>query len=99
LSGLCAWTEALQLVKVGDKSLLVCPADLAYSNQRWPPLIKPAATLVIDIEEWVCPVYRELPAKASRHPGGRASIPTRADIPGRVRRIAMEAGHGGSQAA
>jgi len=98
LSGLCAWTETLQLVKVGGKSRLVCAADLAYGNQRWPPLIKPGATLVFEIKEWVCPVNRESPATASR-PGRRASIPTPAEIPGRVRLIAMEAGHGASQAA
>jgi len=51
LSGVIrCWTEALQLVKVGGKSRLVCPADLAYGNQGWPPLIKPGATLVFDVE-------------------------------------------------
>ena len=44
------WTEALQLVKVGGKSRLVCPADLAYGDQGWPPLIKPGATLIFEIE-------------------------------------------------
>ena len=44
------WNEALPLVKVGGKSRLVCPADLAYGDQGWPPLIKPGATLVFDVE-------------------------------------------------
>jgi FKBP-type peptidyl-prolyl cis-trans isomerase FkpA/FKBP-type peptidyl-prolyl cis-trans isomerase FklB len=44
------WTEALQLVKVGGKSRLVCPAALAYGDQGWPPLIKPGATLVFEVE-------------------------------------------------
>lgn len=44
------WTEALQLVKVGGKSRIVCPADLAYGDQGWAPLIKPGATLVFEIE-------------------------------------------------
>ncbi|PYN51000.1 MAG: peptidylprolyl isomerase [Candidatus Rokuibacteriota bacterium] len=44
------WTEALELVKVGGKSRLVCPADLAYGDQGWPPLIKPGATLVYEVE-------------------------------------------------
>jgi FKBP-type peptidyl-prolyl cis-trans isomerase FkpA len=44
------WTEGLQLVKVGGKSRLVCPADLAYGDQGWPPLVKPGATLVFDVE-------------------------------------------------
>jgi FKBP-type peptidyl-prolyl cis-trans isomerase FkpA len=44
------WTEALQIVKVGSKSRLVCPADLAYGDRGWPPLIKPGATLVFEVE-------------------------------------------------
>jgi len=44
------WTEALQLIKVGGKSRFVCPADLAYGDQGWPPLIKPGATLVFEVE-------------------------------------------------
>jgi FKBP-type peptidyl-prolyl cis-trans isomerase FkpA len=44
------WTEAVQLIKVGGKSRLVCPADLAYGDQGWPPLIKPGATLVFEVE-------------------------------------------------
>ena len=51
LSGVIkCWTEALQLVKVGGKSRLVCPADLAYGDQGWPPLIKPGAALVYEVE-------------------------------------------------
>jgi FKBP-type peptidyl-prolyl cis-trans isomerase len=48
--GIKCWTEALQLLKVGSKGRLVCPADLAYGDQGWPPLIKPGATLVFEIE-------------------------------------------------
>jgi FKBP-type peptidyl-prolyl cis-trans isomerase FkpA len=44
------WTEALQLVKVGGRSRLVCPADLAYGDQGWPPVIKPGAVLIFEIE-------------------------------------------------
>lgn len=44
------WTEALQHLKVGGKSRLVCPADLAYGNQGWAPLIKPGETLVYEVE-------------------------------------------------
>jgi FKBP-type peptidyl-prolyl cis-trans isomerase FkpA len=44
------WTEALQLVKVGGKARLVCPAAIAYGDRGSPPTIKPGATLVFDVE-------------------------------------------------
>jgi len=44
------WTEGVQLMKVGEKSRLVCPADLAYGERGAPGRIKPGATLVFDVE-------------------------------------------------
>jgi FKBP-type peptidyl-prolyl cis-trans isomerase FkpA/FKBP-type peptidyl-prolyl cis-trans isomerase FklB len=44
------WTEAVQLMKVGGKSRVVCPADLAYGDRGAPPRIKPGATLVFEVE-------------------------------------------------
>ncbi len=44
------WTEALQLMKPGDKWKLFIPADLAYGDRGAGPKIGPGATLIFDIE-------------------------------------------------
>jgi FKBP-type peptidyl-prolyl cis-trans isomerase FkpA len=43
------WSEALMLMKVGGKSHVICPAELAYGDRGAPPRIRPGATLVFDI--------------------------------------------------
>jgi FKBP-type peptidyl-prolyl cis-trans isomerase len=51
LSGVIkCWTEGVQLMKIGGKSKLVCPSDIAYGDRGSPPLIKPGSTLVFEIE-------------------------------------------------
>ena len=44
------WTEALQLMKVGDKWQLFVPAELGYGDRGAGRIIGPNATLVFEVE-------------------------------------------------
>jgi FKBP-type peptidyl-prolyl cis-trans isomerase FkpA len=47
---IACWTEAVQLMKVGGKSRIVCPSELAYGDRGSPPTIRGGATLIFEIE-------------------------------------------------
>lgn len=51
LNGVIAcWTEGLQLMKVGTKAQLTCPADIAYGDRGIPPRIPGGAVLTFEVE-------------------------------------------------
>jgi FKBP-type peptidyl-prolyl cis-trans isomerase FklB len=45
-----AWTEALQMMKVGSKWELYVPSSLAYRDYGSGPMIEAGATLIFEIE-------------------------------------------------
>ena len=59
------WTEALQRMKAGGKSHVVCPSELAYGDEGAPGgRIRPGAPLAFDIE-----LLEVLPPDAAGSPG------------------------------
>jgi len=44
------WREAVQKMKKGEKSQIVCPSSLAYGDAGQPPDIPPGATLSFEVE-------------------------------------------------
>ena len=53
------WDEALELMTVGEKLLVILPADLGYGDRGSPPTIPPGATLVFEIQ--LLKIDREAP--------------------------------------
>lgn len=44
------WDQVLQLMKIGEKRLVVIPSELAYGTRGQPPKIPRSATLVFEVE-------------------------------------------------
>ena len=44
------WTEGVQRMKVGGKSRLACPSDIAYGDAGHPPTIPGGSALIFEIE-------------------------------------------------
>lgn len=44
------WQAALPLMKAGGRARIVCPPETAWGDVGNPPLVKPGATVVFDIE-------------------------------------------------
>jgi FKBP-type peptidyl-prolyl cis-trans isomerase len=64
------WTQALQVMKVGGKYKLTCPAEIAYGDRGSLPNIKPGATLTFEVE-----LLDVQPPAASANPHGEATPP------------------------
>jgi FKBP-type peptidyl-prolyl cis-trans isomerase len=75
------WTEGVQAMKAGGKAKLVCPADIAYGDAGSPPLIKPGATLVFEVELLEVKATEEKPAAAAAAPAAPAPAAKPAEKP------------------
>jgi FKBP-type peptidyl-prolyl cis-trans isomerase len=67
------WTEAVQLMKVGGNSRVVCPSDLAYGDRGRPPTIPGGATLVFEVH--LLDIMKAPPPPAPAMPAAPAAPP------------------------
>ena len=67
------WTEALQLMKVGGKSRVICPATLAYGDRGAMPTILPGSSLEFHIE--LVDILPKAPPPAAGAPPATGGMP------------------------
>ncbi len=67
-SAIAGWTEALQMMRAGDKWRLYVPSELAYGAEGFGP-VPPNAVLVFDLE------LIEIAAPAAATPVGQGTLP------------------------
>ncbi|MFO0867486.1 MAG: FKBP-type peptidyl-prolyl cis-trans isomerase [Pirellulales bacterium] len=67
-SAIAGWTEALQLMRAGDKWRLYVPSELAYGPEGFGP-VPPNAVLVFELE------LLEIAAPAAATPVGQGTLP------------------------
>jgi len=47
---IACWSQALPTLRVGTRARLTCPAELAYGDRGLPPVIRPGATLIFELD-------------------------------------------------
>jgi FKBP-type peptidyl-prolyl cis-trans isomerase len=70
------WAEAVPLMKIGEKSRIICPPNLAYGLHGAPPKIASQSTLDFEVELiGIAPASAETPPSAQAPPSARAAPP------------------------
>jgi FKBP-type peptidyl-prolyl cis-trans isomerase len=72
------WTQGVQKMKVGGKSRLVCPSDIAYGDRGAPPKIRPGSTLVFEVELLEIEEAKAPAPPAAPAPGAAGAEPKKA---------------------
>jgi FKBP-type peptidyl-prolyl cis-trans isomerase FkpA len=44
------WSEGVGMMKVGGRSTIICPPEIAYGEEGWPPMIPGNAVLLLEVD-------------------------------------------------